>query len=177
MTKQLGLMEVNSTFKMSDCSELLQEFILDVGKRLNTYKYETAWINGSLTRDLWNKNTVLGLRIVRDYYLQLELVYPAHDKDGEGPDGYTFWELGRFNMYGHRCELDRVESTFAFSDFIQERKDDVLNKLKDELTQLLGDNYKVVEDYDAEAIEEALECGDLDLLEDLVGDRDLTEFV
>lgn len=177
MVKQLGLLEVNSTFKMSDCSELMKEFILDVGKQLNTYKYETAWINGSLTRDLWNKDTELGLRIIRDCYLQLELVYPAHNKDGEGPDGHTVWELGRFNMYGKRCDLDSVESTFAFSDFIQGHKDDVLNKLKDELVKLLGDDCRVVQDYDAEAIEEALECGDLDLLEDIVGDRCLTEFI
>ena len=42
---------------------------------------------------------------------------------------------------------------------------------------MLGDEYGIAHDYDAEMIEEALECGDLDTLEEVVGDRDLAEFI
>ena len=174
--KTLGFEQMNNTFRFGDCSELMKEFILTVGRELNTYKYDTAWINGALTRDLWNDNTVLGIRIVRDYFLEVQLWYPAHSHKG-GEDGYTYWSLGRFNKYENMVTLDSVESTFPFADFIQGHKDDVSSKLKNEFHSLLGEEYGIAHDYDAEMIEEALECGDLDLLEEVVGDRDLAEFI
>ena len=174
--KTLGFEKMNNTFKLGDCSELMKQFILEVGKDLTNYKYETAWINGSLTKDLWNDETVLGIRIVRDCYLEVQIWYPAHHYNG-GDDGYTFWNLGRFNKCSKIVTLDSVDSTFAFSDFIQHRKDDVLNKLKNEFHNLLGEEYGVAYDYDAERFEEALECGDLDMLAEAIGDRDLAEFI
>lgn len=176
MVKQLGFEQMNNTFRFGDCSELMKEFILTVGKALNTYKYDTAWINGALTKDLWNDDTVLGIRIVRDYYLEVQLWYPVHSHKG-GEDGYTYWNLGRFNKYDKIVTLDSVESTFPFADFIQGHKDDVLNKLKNEFHNLLGEEYDIAYDYDAEMIEEALECGDLDTLGEIIGDRDLAEFI
>ena len=42
---------------------------------------------------------------------------------------------------------------------------------------MLGEEYGVAYDYDAERFEEALECGDLDMLAEAIGDRDLAEFI
>ena len=174
--KTLGVEQMNNTFKLGDCSDLMKEFILTVGKELNRDKYDTAWINGALTKDLWNDNTILGIRIVRDYFLEVQLWYPAHSHNG-GEDGYTYWNLGRLNRYNNIVMLDNVGPTYPFANFIQGHKDDVLNKLKNEFHNLLGEEYGIAYDYDAEMIEEALECGDLDLLEEVVGDRDLAEFI
>lgn len=99
----------------------------------------------------------IGLRVYRDYFLCLDAVYQAEDNT------FVYTELGRI-VNGNEVSLHR---------YMDDKK---LVELEKFLGGLLP-NTKVCHDYDREQIEEALECGDFDLIEDIIGDRDLAELI
>lgn len=171
---QLGLVKVNEKFKLGELSPNAQRFILEVLKiKTRDNYYPNAQINSECTKDLWHKDTELGLRIVRDYYLVTEFVYPMKDRN-TGKVGYGMVQLGTLNK-GTKKISDGDYCHYIPS--IERFNDDELEKIFEEFTSKLNGNYKVVEDYDADAIEEMLECGDIDGILDLVGDRDLAELM
>ena len=45
------------------------------------------------------------------------------------------------------------------------------------IKDLLKDNYQVIHDYDAQSIIDAFELGDMSMLCDIVGDRDIAELI
>jgi hypothetical protein len=185
MSKQLGLAKVNVTFKLGDLSEKAQKWLLDCGYMMTNSRFDTALICGGTTKKLWNKDTELGLQIYRDYFLCVDLYYPAYNHntywdEQENPEvGYLPLEIGRFNKSDK--SITPIDRTYNYTDtakWLEDNKVDI-DDIFEEFTKILrdGGDTRVLEDLDADAIEEALECGDLDLLEELVGDRDLMEIM
>lgn len=170
---------MNNTFKLGECTEQLQKFITEVmaEKSRDGYKNPNAHLNGWETRKLWNKDTELGIRIVRDYYKVVELWYPALHRDYpmNKEVGYTFIELGRMN--GNKVADNNFYQYIPAIEWMAKNKIKDLEAIFDEFTDKLGDSRKVVVDYNQEAFDEAWECGDLDGMLEAIGDRDLAEFI
>ena len=174
--KRLGLQTVNCTFRLGDVSDNLKRFILENGREWTRHYFPSVQINSYQTKDLWNDSTELGLKMYRDYYLCVDLVYPGYDRN-TGEVGYVGTEIGRFSKYGKKVNpVMDIEYNRVTTDWLEENNVNI-EDLYDELTKLFKDDFHTVEDLDAEAIEEALECGDLDALEEIIGDRDLAEII
>lgn len=171
--KQLGLMKVNTTFKLGDVSENLRRFILENGYEFTKHFVETAQLNGYYTRDLWNKDTELGLRVYRDYFICVDLVYPAYDRN-TGEVGHCTLEIGRYNRYSKTISSCGIENNWNVIDWLKEN-DVNIDDLFKEITELMNGDFEIVEDYDYEELMDALECGRTDLAWEIVGDRDLME--
>ena len=155
--QQLGNRKVNAAFKITDMPKYFQEF---VRARLSVANDNYVWeAQYSPSND---NEKLFGLEVIKDYYKQVNLIYKARD------NRYVGVEIADiFN----KTELDtRSYITWDIENPQQSKYEHVLQ-------DLLKGNYKVVHDYDKENFEEALELGDTGLLEDIIGDRDITEFI
>lgn len=112
----------------------------------------------------WNKieKADIGFQCVKDYYKEIHVFFP--NKRG----GYTSVELGDFwkdSEGNYRTEI--TQWTNCSEDY---------QKIEEAVNQVVTDRT-ILRDYDKEAFDEALELGDMDMIEDIIGDRDLAEFI
>ena len=153
----LGNRTVNAVFRLEDTPKYFQEFVrarLSVAN--DNYIWEAQYSYSNDTEKLF------GLEVIQDYHKQVNLIYKARDNRYVG--------VGIADIY-NKTELDtRSYITWDIENPQQSKYEHVLR-------DLLNGNYEVVHDYDKENFEEALESGDIDMLEDIIGDRDITEFV
>ena len=181
-TERLGLQTVNCKFKLSALSINLRHFILECGYNWTNHFLPTAQINGGTTKPLWNFDTEVGLKIYRDYFLCVDLVYPAyhHQRYYEGQEnpevGYLSVEIGRLSYDKKVNPVMDIEYNRNTVEWLKEHRVE-LDTLYDEITRLFRGNFEVVEDLDYEELMDALECGDLDLADQIIGDRDLCEIL
>ena len=113
-------------------------------------------------------NPVVYFTIERDYFVKISCMY--YDKDNEY---LNFIDLPvNVNIATKDITCDYA---FDLYDDRQQQKDSkaVVEWFKGQLK----DKFYITKDYDTEQINEALELGDYELVEDIVGDRDLFEFI
>lgn len=143
---------VNVTFTREDMDKLAYMELATCAKRITESYYPHARFN---LDKVFDDNAVMGLQVYRDYGLHVALVYPDYD------DSYS--SIGIADIYG-----DKVDYRYCYTGGHPE-----LGKF---LNKILTDKT-IIEDYDRQLIEEAIELGDADMLEDVLGDRCLTEFI
>ena len=150
--KQLGDYKVNAVFTRQDMTnEVYAELACYTNQKTRCYKYGSQI---DLDR-IYDKNEVMGLQVIKDYYTEVYLIYP--DRDGE----YSGIGLGRL-----------VNNEFEYSYCYTGNNE----KLEQFINTILIDKT-IMEDYDKQQIEEAIANGDFALLEDIVGDRDFAELI
>ena len=157
-TKQLGNVKVNATFKLTDMPEYFQEF---VWARLSVANDGYIWeAQYSPSND---NEKVFGLEVIKeDYHKQVNLIYKTR--------GNTYASIEIADIF-NKTELDtRHYITWDIENPQQSKYEHILK-------DLLKGNYKIMHDYDREQINEAIELGDMSLLQDILGDRDITEFI
>ena len=148
---QLGELKVNNTFTMKDMSKSAFDELVDYAIDRTRCYYDHARFNFNLA----NTGKVMGLRVYKDYGLHVSLVYP--DKEG-GYSSIGIADISNNQVQYNYCYTEQPEELEKF------------------LNEVLKD-HTVLEDYDRQQIEEALELGDINMLEDVLGDRCLTEFI
>ena len=182
MVKELGNVKVNATFKLGELSPELKDFILTVGREMTNSRVSTALLNGYLTKRLYNDDTVLGIQIYKDYFKCVDLVYPAYNYETyyEGQKNpeihYTFVEIGRADDHSISMSEWSERAIKPTIEWLRNNPNVKFEDLEKELDSFVND-YRIVRDYDQEEFDEAWEMGDMDAIEDIVGDRDLTEFI
>lgn len=150
---QLGDYKVNAVFKRSDMqNEVYAELACYANQKTRCYKYDSQI---DLDR-VFDKNEVMGLQVIKDYYKEVFLIYP--DRNGE----YSGIGLGRLNSN------NEFEYSYCYTGNNE--------KLEQFINTILIDKT-IMEDYDKQQIEEAIANGDFALLEDIVGDRDFAELI
>lgn len=155
--QQLGNREVNAVFNLKDMPEYFKEFVYArLGIANDSYIWEAQYSPSN------DKEKVFGLEVIKDYNKQVNLIYKARDNEYRG--------IGIADLYNNKEINTRHYITWDIENPQQSKYEHVLK-------DLLKDNYTVVHDYDRENFEEALETGDTELLEDIIGDRDITEFI
>lgn len=150
--KQLGNLKVNVTFSKKDMSKDAWNEFANWAINATKCYYDHARFNYELA----SNNKVMGLRVYKDFGIHISLVYP--DKEG----GYS-----SISMLADIND-NKVNYNYCYTD-----KSEELEKF---LNEILKDRT-VLEDYDQQQIEEALELGDMGMLEDVLGDRCLSEFI
>lgn len=181
---ELGSEKVNCTFKLGEVSDTLKDFILECGQMLTSHWswLDVARINGYTTVRLWNDKTILGLQINRSYGLHVDLVYPRFNKDTyyhgqENPDiHYSTITIADFSKRDKEFSECHNVRRIDIDEWLQKRNI-TIEDIYTELKGLLNNDFEVLRDYDREEFEEAWELGDIDAIADIVGDRDLAEFV
>lgn len=148
---QLGELKVNNTFTMKDMSKSAFDELVNYAIDRTRCYYTHAQFNFNLA----GNGNVMGLRVYKDYGLHVSLVYP--DKEG----GYS--SIGIAQIINNQ-----VQYNYCYTEQPEE--------LEKFLNEVLKDRT-ILEDYDRQQIEEALELGDINMLEDVLGDRCLTEFI
>lgn len=150
--KQLGNYKVNAVFTRKDMTnEAYAELACYANQKTRCYKYGSQI---DLDR-VYDKNEVMGLQVIKDYYTEVYLIYP--DRDGK----YSGIGVGRL-----------VNNEFEYS-YCYTGNNEKLEKF---INTILVDKT-IMEDYDKQQIEEAIASGDFALLEDIVGDRDFAELI
>ena len=155
--QQLGDRQVNAVFKLSDMPKYFKDFIdarLASANRDYIYEAQYSWDNDT--------KKVFGLEVIKDYYKQINLVYKARDNEFRSVAIADIW---------NSKEVDTSRYITTDIETPQQSKYDHIIK------DLLKDNYEVVHDYDAQSIMDALELGDMSMLCDIVGDRDIAELI
>lgn len=149
--KQLGELKVNNTFTVKDMSNSAFNELVDYAIDRTKCYYDHARFNFNLV----SNGKVMGLRVYKDYGIYVSLVYP--NKEG----GYS--SIGIAQIINNQ-----VQYNYCYTEQPEE--------LEKFLNEVLKDRT-ILEDYDQQQIEEALELGDMGMLEDVLGDRCLTEFI
>ena len=151
MTTQLGDYKVNNTFSVKDMSKFAFDELVDYAIVSTRYHHSYAQFNFNLAES----DKVMGLRVYKDYGLYVSLVYP--NKRGE----YSSTEIAQIIN-------NQVQYKYRYTEQPEE--------LEKFLNEVLKDRT-VLEDYDQQQIEEALELGDMGMLEEVLGDRDFAELI
>lgn len=160
--QQLGDRKVNAVFTLTDMPKYFQEYVKAKLHYANDeYVWEAQYSSSNDTEK------VFGLEIIKDYNTKfINLIYKARDNRYVGVGLAKLSQDNTVNIGGQYLwymDMEHIE--------VQ------VNKWEHIITDLLKGNYEVMHDYDKENFEEALETGDTELLEDIIGDRDITEFV
>lgn len=143
---------VNVTFTKDDMDKLSYMELATYAVEKTRCYYRHAQFN---IDKVFDDNAVMGLQVYRDYGLHVALVYPDYDN--------SYSSIGIADIYD-----DKVDYRYCYTGGHPE-----LGKF---LNKILTDR-EVIRDYDREQIEEAIELGDVGMLEDVLGDRCLTEFI
>ena len=150
--KKLGNYVVNTTFTRENMDNPAYAELASMAVAKTSCYYKHAQFN---LNNVYDNNAVMGLQVYRDYGLHVALVYP--DNSGE------YSSIGIADIYNNK-----VEYNYCYTDGHIE--------LNNFLNNILTDKT-VIEDYDKQQIEEAIALGDTLMLDSILGDRDLTEFV
>lgn len=128
----------------------------DAVKRL-VYQCNKCYIN----RFDINESDTIYFTLDRDYYLEVNCFYI--DKNNE----YHFINIDtRFNKYDNSFYVNR-RLPFGADE----------SEIVNYFTKMFDNKFELANDYDLEQINEAIELGDFSLVSDIVGDRDLAEFI
>lgn len=172
----LGNEQVLSKFKLNDFLSV-KDFLDCFGRELTRCYYPSAQIYSEENKDLW-KNPELGLKtVLTSDGLFLVLVYPARDRK-TGEAGYATVALAKVEQktgYVRLLDSIRKHETFLQGYSLEPLREGL--ELVFERLAGLGPNPEIIENDLEDEIMDCLESGDLDALEDLVGDRDLAEFI
>ena len=165
---KLGKHEVKRILKLSELSSDLRTVLKAfLGNKTSCYRDDSKpdWDKFN------NPDTVIGLNIYKDYYKYIEVVYPAKSYSDEpyhavgvcriAQDINNTWVADLYSEYDHALLEDKEHR----------------HELELEFINLFNNDLSHTIDYQYEMIQEAISNGDFQDLEDLVGDRDLVEFI
>ena len=157
MTSKLRINEndfetMNVTVVFNTLPKELQQYLRAIlYNKTDCYKWEG-------TPD-WDKleTSTIGFQVYKDYYKYISLYYLAKDSFYTG--------IGFGKIYSHGMELEDYTNVMYDIDTITEQ-----------LSNILTDKT-IIHDYDREQFNDAIACGDFGLAEDIMGDRDIFEFI
>ena len=161
--------EVKRIIKVNDMSPKLQQVIRAILNIQTSHCYDYARPD----LDKLKGSTEIGLNIYRDYYRYIEVVYPKKE-----------WVDTDKNYYSSSvCKITQNEDNewtadlYEFSNLPQLKDRKARKELELELTSLFNGDLSYTTDYQYEMVQEAIQDGNFEDLEDLIGDRDLFEFI
>lgn len=143
---------MNVTVLFNELPKELQQYL-----RVAIYDKSTCYIYSGKCN--WDnlENSIIGFQVYKDYYKSIAVFYPAND------GFYSSTGIGK--IYDSHIELD---------DYTAARYN--MKKAQEQLNNILTDKT-IIHDYDREQFNDAIACGDFELAEDIVGDRDIFEFI
>lgn len=144
---------MNVTVKFNELPKELQQYIrVVIYNKTNCYIYD-----GKCN---WDKlqNSVIGLQVYKDYYKCISVYYIAND-------GY-YSSVGMGKIYNN-TDIELVDYTNSIYP---------IKTITEQLSKILTD-FTIQHDYDREQLMEAIELGDVDMVDDIVGDRDIFELI
>jgi len=143
---------MNAVVKFNELPKELQQYIrVAIYNNTSCYKWEGKcdWDN--------LENSKIGFQVYKDYYRCVAVYYIAND-------GY-YSSVGIGNLYNNKVQLnDYVNAIYPVSES------------SNQLNNILTDK-QVIHDYDYEQLMDAIECGDVSAVDDIVGDRDIFELI
>lgn len=166
---KLDTHEVKRIITMSELSPKLKDVIIDILKIKTSCNCDYARPD---FQKLINDKTVIGLNIYKDYNKYIEVVYPKKE-----------WVDTDKNYYSSEvCRISQNENNEWTADLYEYdlpvlRNKQTRHELERELTDLFNGDLSHTIDYQYEMIQEAISNWDYQDLEELVGDRDLAEFI
>lgn len=151
-TNETNFETMNVTVVFNTLPKELQQYLRAVlYNKTDCYKWEG--------KPDWDKleTSTIGFQVYKDYYKSIDIYYLAKDN--------FYSSVGFGKIYSHGIELDNYTNVIYDIDTITEQLDNILT------------DKTVMHDYDREQFNDALACGDFELAEDIVGDRDIFEFI
>lgn len=155
-TNETDFEHVNVTVKFKDMPKELQQYVrVALYNNTSCYKWEGQpdWDN--------LENSTIGLQIYKDYYNCLALFYKSKD-------GY-YSSVGIGKLFNDMQTLDLTEYVNCIYP---------ISTVTEQLSVILPmADRKIIHNYDYEQLMDAINCGDVATLEDIVGDRDIFELL
>jgi len=144
---------MNVTVKFNELpKELQQYFRAVIYNKTDCYKW-----TGKCD---WDKldNSKIGLQVYKDYYKCIAVYYPSQD------GFYSSVGIGKL-CYNGKSDLETYTNVIHELSIIESQFDNILT------------NKQVIHDYDYEQLMDAIESGDFETADDIIGDRDLFELI
>lgn len=143
---------VNATVKFKDMPKELQQYIrVALFNNTDCYKWEGKpdWDNLEIS--------TIGFQVYKDYYTCIACYYAS--KDG------FYSSVGIGKIYNNEVQLDEYVNAIYPVSTSSKQLDNILT------------DKKVIHDYDYEQLMDAINCGDVSAVDDIVGDRDIFEII
>lgn len=156
----LGEYRCNVVFTSSDVDKELIYYLNSFGITKTSCYYSYAQWSYKLS-----DSNPLGLQVYKDYFTCLSLVYMGNN--GE------YHSIGLGEIMNNNMDSMYIHNLPNFINLPQDR----YTKAEAELVRLIKGHTEIMHDYDREQIEDAISSGDFELAEDILGDRDITEFI